>query len=213
MTSTLATAFGFNSAPLTAIGVGRGRRSAAHPRKTQPSQARPGFASGGWRPIFCWFRLNRLALTLGLGLLLVGVGGCVNLSAVAPRQIVIKQAWEIESGDRVAGQLVTGSLGDISIRLQGARLRAPFTGQVELAAKGFNCIYFSSPEVPAYLFRYCGVSQPHLGPVQAGSVMGRGRYIHFATLRRQPDGTWAIVEPSDRVLERSLNRPPSGFSF
>ncbi|MBW4459328.1 MAG: hypothetical protein KME47_03685 [Nodosilinea sp. WJT8-NPBG4] len=146
-------------------------------------------------------------------MLLLGLSGCGRLTPTVPRQIVLKQAWEIESGDRVAGQLVTGSLGDISIRLQGARLRAPFTGQVELAAKGFNCIYFSSPEVPAYLFRYCGVSHPHVGPIEAGDVMGRGRYIHFATLRRQPDGSWAMVEPSDRVLERSLNRPPPRLPF
>jgi hypothetical protein len=157
--------------------------------------------------------LGRLLLSLGLGLLMVTLSGCGRLTPMAPRQIVLKQAWEIESGDRVAGQLVTGSLGDISLRLQGARLRAPFTGQVELAAKGFNCIYFSSPEVPAYLFRYCGVSQPRVGPVEAGTVMGRGRYIHFATLRRQPDGSWAMVEPSDRVLERSLNRPPPRLPF
>lgn len=203
MTSTLATAFDFNSA-LLLIG------------------------QFGWRPLSPWaggrfsqplrlgrppVGLDRLALSLGLGVLLLGLGGCGRLKPMTPRQIVLKQAWEIESGDRVAGQLVTGSLGDISIRLQGARLRAPFTGQVELAAKGFNCIYFSSPEVPAYLFRYCGVSQPHLGPVEAGAVMGRGRYIHFATLRRQPDGSWAMVEPSDRVLERSLNRPPPRLKF
>ncbi|WP_199312033.1 hypothetical protein [Phormidium tenue] len=157
--------------------------------------------------------LSRLALGLGLGMLLLGLGGCDRLTPTVPRQIVLKQTWEIESGDRVAGQLVTGSLGDISIRLEGARLRAPFTGQVELAAQGFNCIYFSTPEVPAYLFRYCGVSHPHLGPIEAGTVMGRGRYIHFATLRRQPDGSWAMVEPSDRVLERSLNRPPPRLPF
>lgn len=182
-----------------------------------------------WQPLAPWARgrfsqwfsrldrgplgRNRLTLSLGLGMLLLGLGGCGRLTPTVPRQIVLKQAWEIESGDRVAGQLVTGSLGDISIRLQGARLRAPFTGQVELAAKGFNCIYFSSPEVPAYLFRYCGVSHPHLGAVEAGAVMGRGRYIHFATLRRQPDGSWAMVEPSDRVLERSLNRPPPRLPF
>ncbi|MBD1915917.1 MULTISPECIES: hypothetical protein [Cyanophyceae] len=146
-------------------------------------------------------------------MLLLGLGGCGRLTPTVPRQIVLKQTWEIESGDRVAGQLVTGSLGDISIRLEGAKLRAPFTGQVELAAKGFNCIYFSTPEVPAYLFRYCGVSHPPLGPIEAGDVMGRGRYIHFATLRRQPDGSWAMVEPSDRVLERSLNRPPPRLPF
>ncbi|MGB6014864.1 MAG: hypothetical protein WBG32_09060 [Nodosilinea sp.] len=157
--------------------------------------------------------LGRLAISLGLGLLSAGLTSCRNLTPVVPRQIVLKQSWEIEAGDRVAGQLVTGSLGDISIRLRGTRLRAPFAGQVELAAKGFYCIYFSTPEVPAYLFRYCGVRQPRLGLIQAGEVMGHGQQIHFATLRRQPDGSWAIVEPSDRVLEQSLNQPPPALRF
>ncbi|MBE9110235.1 hypothetical protein IQ273_12515 [Nodosilinea sp. LEGE 07298] len=157
--------------------------------------------------------MGKLAISLGSGLLLASLTSCRNLAPVVPRQIVLKQSWEIESGDRVAGQLVTGSLGDISVRLRGTRLRAPFAGQVELAAKGFHCIYFSTPEVPAYLFRYCGVRQPRLGMVQAGEVMGHGRQIHFATLRRQPDGAWAIVEPSDRVLEQSLNQPPPALRF
>ncbi|MBE9140328.1 hypothetical protein IQ254_24540 [Nodosilinea sp. LEGE 07088] len=148
-----------------------------------------------------------------LAILLLGLGGCGGLTSAVPRQIVLKQSWEIESGDRVAGQLVTGSLGDISVQLRGTRLRAPFAGQVELASKGFHCIYFSSPEVPAYLFRYCGVRHPQIGPLQAGEIMGRGQNIHFATLRRQPDGAWAIVEPSDRVLERSLNQPTSTLGF
>jgi hypothetical protein len=145
--------------------------------------------------------------------LMIGLVGCSSIAPVVPRQIVLKQTWEIESGDRVAGQIVTGSLGDISVQLKGARLRAPFDGQVELASKGYQCIYFSTAEVPAYLFRYCGVKRPRLGPIQTGAVMGRGRIVHFATLRRQPDGAWALVEPSDRVLERSLNQPSPTWQF
>jgi hypothetical protein len=195
MTNTLAIAFGFNSGTAAVSSFGLRRLVAFR---------------------FFWGlpgALGKLAISLGLGLLLTSLTSCRNLAPVVPRQIVLKQSWEIESGDRVAGQLVTGSLGDISVRLQGARLRAPFAGQVELAAKGFHCIYFSPPEVPAYLFRYCGVRQPRLGTVQAGEVMGRGQQIHFATLRRQPDGAWAIVEPSDRVLEQSLDQPPPALRF
>ncbi|MEO1069312.1 MAG: hypothetical protein AAFW95_09355 [Cyanobacteria bacterium J06638_6] len=189
MTSTLATVFGFSS--LAAVLSNHGQR-----------RSRLAISPRVWR----W-------LGYGLLFLLLGLAGCGRFTAATPRQIVLRQSWEIESGDRVAGQLVTGSLGDISVQLRGTRLRAPFVGQVELAAKGFHCIYFSSPEVPAYLFRYCGVRRPQIGPLQAGEVMGRGQNIHFATLRRQPDGAWAIVEPSDRVLERSLNQPTSTLSF
>lgn len=155
------------------------------------------------------------SLTLGhFGLsLMIGLVGCSALAPAVPRQIVLKQTWEIESGDRVAGLIVTGSLGDISVQMRGARLRAPFDGQVELASQGYHCIYFSAAEVPAYLFRYCGVKWPRLGSIQTGAVMGRGRIVHFATLRRQPDGAWALVEPSDRVLERSLNQPSPPWRF
>lgn len=191
----LAIAFGFNSA--MAIVGGSGLR-----RSQRLGQSWVG--SQGLGSLFQ--TLRRLAISVGISLLLAGLSGCRSLPPAVSRQIVLKQSWEIESGDRVAGQLITGSLGDISVQLRGTRLRAPFAGQVELAAKGFRCIYFSTPEVPAYLFRYCGVRQPRLGLVQAGAVMGHGQQIHFATLRRQPDGAWAIVEPSDRVLELSLSR-------
>lgn len=204
MTNTLAIAFGFNR------GLARSRlRGAVLGRSRRSRQSLAAL----WVLRYTPRALGRLALSLGLGLLLASLGSCRSLIPVVPRQIVLKQAWEIESGDRVAGQLVTGSLGDVSVRLQGTRLRAPFAGQIELAAKGFRCIYFSTAEVPAYLFRYCGVKQPRLGKVQAGEAMGRGGQIQFATLRRQPDGTWAIVEPSDRVLEQSLNQPLPALRF
>ncbi len=201
MTSTLAIASGFSS---TLAVVERAAKD-------------EGLALWSWPLVCLLVSLRRLSQRLVLGLVLLvlssGLGSCGGTAPAVPRQIVLKQSWEIESGDRVAGQLVTGSLGDISVRLEGIRLRAPFSGQVELASKGFHCIYFSTPEVPAYLFRYCGVRQPRLGSVQAGEAIGRSGNIHFATLRRLPDGAWAIVEPSDRVLERSLNQPSPGFRF
>lgn len=120
-----------------------------------------------------------------------------------PRHIPIQQTWELEPGDEVGGYEVIGSLGDVSIELNGGAVRAPFAGDVE-AITQHNCIVFSSPEVPAYLFRLCGLRNPHLGSVAMGSVIGKGDYLHFATLRRQPDGLWAIVEPSTGVLERAL---------
>lgn len=144
----------------------------------------------------------------GLTALLLGVlpvlSGCRSSSTTAPREVSIQQAWELEPGDVVAGYMVTASLGDISIQLNGDAVRAPFSGEVELAANAAECIYFSTPEVPAYLFRFCGLKRPRLGPIPLGNVIGTGRMVHFATLRRQPDGTWAIVEPSNSVLERAL---------
>lgn len=142
-----------------------------------------------------------VAIALGTVSLLIG---CQSQSVVPTRQVAIQQGWELETGDLVAGHLVTASLGDISIRLNGDAVRAPFSGEVELAADAPECVYFSSPEVPAYLFRFCGLRRPKLGPIDLGAVMGSSQIVHFATLRQQPDGTWAIVEPSSHVLERAL---------
>ncbi|MBT9317038.1 hypothetical protein [Leptothoe spongobia] len=142
---------------------------------------------------------NQWTLLLGLAL-----SSCQSHALPPQRVINIQQQWELEPGDLIADQLVVGSLGDISIQLKRQPLRAPFTGKVEPSTID-QCIIYSTPEVPAYLFRFCGLHQPHLGPVQAGQSIGRGRYIQFATLRRQPDGTWIIVEPSTGILERSLS--------
>ncbi|NJL47853.1 MAG: hypothetical protein HC929_10680 [Leptolyngbyaceae cyanobacterium SM2_5_2] len=84
---------------------------------------------------------------VGLRLLRLGLVGLL-IGCTEPgvkRHIVLQQSWELESGDRIAGHLVTGSLGDISIRVIGGELVAPFSGQVELAAKGFSSHIFFYP--------------------------------------------------------------------
>ena len=155
-----------------------------------------------------WSRGWRFGLAfLIAGLASLVVTGCSSTSRVSPRYVVIQQAWELEIGDFVAGYQVTGSLGDISIHLKGHAVRAPFAGEIEPAEIATSCVYFSTPEVPAYLFRLCGLRHPRLGPILPGNVIGSGEFLHFATLRRQPDGSWAIVEPSSNVLERALRSP------
>ncbi|MGP1372557.1 MAG: hypothetical protein ACTS3T_07005 [Almyronema sp.] len=135
--------------------------------------------------------------------MVISLTGCQLKPAVAPRSVPVQQTWELQLGDRIAGYLISASLGDISIELKGAKVYAPFTGEVEPTDKKY-CVVFSSAEVPAYLFRLCGLKRPKLGSISQGEAIGSGRYLHFATLRRQPDGTWAIVEPSSSVLERTL---------
>ncbi len=119
------------------------------------------------------------------------------------RQVKIQQTWELEPGQRVGDYRVVGGLGDISIDLQGNKVWAPFAGDVYPLNK--NCVLFSSPEVPAYLLRLCGVQQVNFGAVSQGGRIAKSQILHFATLRKQPDGSWAIVEPSREVLERVLN--------
>ncbi|NJL88087.1 MAG: hypothetical protein HC886_22345 [Leptolyngbyaceae cyanobacterium SM1_1_3] len=133
----------------------------------------------------------------------MSLSGCQMKASVPPRSVPVQQTWELQLGDRIAGYFVSASLGDISIELDGAKVYAPFPGDVEPTDIEY-CVVFSSAEVPAYLFRLCGLRRPKLGSVSQGEAIGSGRYLHFATLRRQPDGTWAIVEPSSSVLERIL---------
>ncbi len=150
-------------------------------------------------------RLQPNLWTLFLGLLL---SSCQS-QAIPPKRVInIQQQWELEPGDLIADHLVIGSLGDISIQLKRQPLRAPFPGKIEPSTFD-QCVIYSTPEVPAYLFRFCGLQRPKYGPIKAGQVIGRGSHVQFATLRRQPDGTWIIVEPSTGVLERAISNKHS----
>jgi hypothetical protein len=121
-----------------------------------------------------------------------------------PYHLKVEQVWELESGQRVADYLITGGLGDVSIALKGGAIHAPFKGEVQSLKSG--CIVFSSSEVPAYLFRFCGVDRVSLGKVKLGDTIASADYLQFATLRKQPNGAWAIVEPSREILEQILLR-------
>ena len=146
---------------------------------------------------------SHLPLMIFYPLVLVGLGACGFSAAKVPsRNIAIHQNWALQPGSQVGGYNVVGSLGDVSIELDGSAIKAPFDGKVQ--PTDHECIAFSSPEVPAYLFRLCGVQRPRLGTVEAGQVIGRGKVLQFAAMRRQPDGTWAMVEPAVDVLERTV---------
>jgi hypothetical protein len=118
------------------------------------------------------------------------------------RTIQIQQNWQLQPGDQVGKGKIVAGLGEISIDLNGTAVYAPFAGEVQPTAA--NCVLFSSPEVPAYLFRLCGLQRPTTGELAAGQPIGAGDYVHFTALRRQPDGTWTIVEPAQSILERML---------
>lgn len=143
------------------------------------------------------------AVTGMIALLLVG---CSHTSKPElPVDLKLHQTWELQPGDRFDGRLVLGGLGDISIALDGSSVYAPFNGKIKPERRG--CIVFSSSEVPAYLFRLCGLNRPRLGMVNQGDAIGRGRSLQFAALRKQPNGTWAIVEPAKAILRRTLTKP------
>ncbi len=129
-------------------------------------------------------------------------------STEPPRTVQIQQVWQLQPGDTIGGHRVAAGLGDISIDLQGDSAFAPFDGRIQpLKPDVKNCVVFSSPEIPAYLFRLCGLQNLKLGEVAQGDVIGSGDYLHFATLRKQTDGSWAMVEPAHDILERILRSP------
>lgn len=179
---------------MTLISVANIPRTAARGHHPYPirSPAAPWLRSPGLK------RIN-----LGIWLLLgSAIAACSQGPAVPPREILLHQSWALQPGSEVGGYQVMGGLGDVSIELGGKTAHAPFPGRIQPTDHG--CIAYSSPEVPAYLFRFCGLRQPRLGDVQAGDAIGKGEVLQFAAMRRQPDGTWALVEPSVEMLERTV---------
>jgi hypothetical protein len=146
------------------------------------------------------------ALEIFLGVALLGLlTSCQNPATSAHTiQLKLYQQWQLQPGDRVQGYQVVAGLGDISIALNGQSVYAPFEGRAQQDLQ--QCLIFSSPDVPAYLFRLCGLANLRLGSCAQGEVLGNGALVHFATLRKQPDGTWAIVEPSKPIIERLLSK-------
>jgi hypothetical protein len=119
-------------------------------------------------------------------------------------KLQVYQKWQLQPGDPIANHRVVAGLGDISIALDGKAVYAPFDGRAQQDQRG--CLIFSTPDVPAYLFRLCGLSNHNLGDRRKGDNLGDGSQVHIATLRKQPDGTWAIVEPSKPILEKILTK-------
>ncbi|MGD1906840.1 MAG: hypothetical protein ACFB0C_12705 [Leptolyngbyaceae cyanobacterium] len=144
---------------------------------------------------------------MGLGVSLIASCGW-RQPAVEPLTIQVYQDWQLSYGDTLGGYPIRGGLGDVALDLAGDRVYMPFNGEVFPAeSQDSGCVYISSAEVPAYLFRICGLGRPNLGALSEGDAIGRGQVLVFSTLRKQPDGTWALVEPAPEFIE-SLVRSP-----
>lgn len=144
-------------------------------------------------------------------LLFIGGGalGCSQANLDTPtRKVTLYQDWALQPGDQLGGYRVQSGLGDVAIDLRGHKLFMPFDGQVQPEDGNARlCVILSSPDVPAYLFRLCGVRQPRLGDRNQGEAIGRGNIVAFATMRRQADGTWAMVEPAKELMAQFLQAP------
>lgn len=119
-----------------------------------------------------------------------------------PRTIAIQQTWELQVGNPVGDYRISSGLGDITLELGGDPVRMPFDGKVQPMDE--HCIALTSPEVPAYLFRLCGLERPSLGPHSQGHTLGRAQQLVFAAFRKEPDGTWALIEPATDLIEQFL---------
>jgi len=146
------------------------------------------------------------AIALPLTLASCTVPTAFSHQPAIPRTIQIQQDWPLQPGRAIAGYDILGGMGDVSIDLSGATIYAPFDGETYLADLP-HCILFASPEVPAYLLRLCGLRRPHVGLLRQGDPIGSGSTLHFATLRKQPDGRWALVEPALSLVEQTLTAP------
>ena len=120
----------------------------------------------------------------------------------SPRTITVQQTWELQVGNQVSHYRISSGLGDITLELGGDPVHMPFSGKVQSMDE--HCIALTSPEVPAYLFRLCGINRPRLGQHSQGHTIGRAQQLVFAAFRKEPNGTWALIEPATGLIEQFL---------
>lgn len=149
-----------------------------------------------------WLSWGHLLLAIWACLVILGLSGCRQRSPQPTIALTLYQTWQLQPGDTLAGYTVAGGLGDISLVLGGQPIYAPYAGTTQLDQRG--CVVYSAGNLPAYRLRLCGLSDPYLGTVARGAEIGRGQMLHLATLRKQPNGTWAMVEPDQTFIEQLL---------
>ena len=145
------------------------------------------------------FNIKRIR-QLASGALLTLLAACQ--SGPPPRTITIQQTWKLQIGNQVGNYRISSGLGDITLELGGDPVRMPFAGKVQPMDE--HCVAFTSPEVPAYLFRLCGINRPSLGQYSQGHTIGRAQQLVFAAFRKEPDGTWALIEPATELIAQFL---------
>lgn len=132
------------------------------------------------------------------------------------KQIEIKKVWQIQAGEFIAGHRVIGGLGDISLEYEGS-VKAPVAGVVnsefvlvtdsDLIAGTKDCVIFSSPQLPAYLLKICGLTERYIGPVDENSPIGEtdgSLHLSLLSFRKDANQTsnWIYVSPSSKLIEQ-----------
>ena len=146
------------------------------------------------------FNTRRMVQVAG-GALLTLLVACQS-GPTPPRTITIQQTWDLQVGNQVGNYRISSGLGDITLELGGDPVRMPFDGKLQPMDE--HCLALTSPEVPAYLFRLCGINRPNLGQRSQGHTIGRAERLVFAAFRKEPNGTWALIEPATELIEQFL---------
>ena len=146
------------------------------------------------------FNTRRMVQVAG-GALLTLLAACQS-GPPSPRTITIQQTWDLQVSNQVGTYRISSGLGDITLELGGNPVQMPFDGKLQPMDE--HCIALTSPEVPAYLFRLCGINSPNLGQRSQGHTIGRAERLVFAAFRKEPDGTWALIEPATELIEQFL---------
>ena len=183
------------------------------PHSTASGELSQSVAEPHWRA--CWFR----PAVVYMGLMFMLLTGC-DRSQASSISLELHQQWQLQPGNNVAGYSISSGLGDVVVNLGGKGLYMPKSGLVqplafadapsreaENHAAENHCVAVSSPEIPAYRLRLCHLRQIRLGNQPAGQMIGRGEQVAISMLRKQPEGTWAFVEPSPSLLEALLTQP------
>ena len=178
--------------------------------RDMPSDSNSPWVNPSSRNCSYWFQQQLTVGRLGLAMLLVlalflGYETYRKIHPTRFTSVEIEQAWALEPGDRLGNYRVSSGLGDVVIELAGAPLYMPMAGEIQPISP--TCSLFASPELPAYRLRLCGLKRTKSGPLSQGAVLGRGDRVALALLRRQPQGTWVMVEPATNMLEQFLLSP------
>lgn len=136
------------------------------------------------------------------------------------REIELRNTWGMQAGNEIAKHPIVSGLGDISLAFNGKAL-APVDGWIEgkfvLVSDGNllqgtpDCVIFSSPQMPSYLSKLCGLKQRNLGLVEQGTPIGQTNgYLHVTlfSYRKSEEGTpvWVYVSPSPQLIENLVSQ-------
>ena len=184
--------------------------SVPHSHTQVPLQTCNPSSSAHWKTAWFWNPVRGLSL-IAAALLLGSCNARSNNQAVT---LPLHQQWQLQPGTTIANTRISSGLGDLVLDLNGQALYMPKAGRIEALTPmqesptgAPSCVAVSSPEIPAYKLRLCHLEHLRLGQHPQGATIGRGKQVAIAMLRKQPEGTWAFVEPAPSLLEALLQQP------